>query len=58
MNHPVLKPLRPKALANRPRIFKVVKTGNKTVSPDLIKASERMKQNLAEAQDDMKVMVW
>ncbi len=58
MNLSVPKPLRPKSLVERPRSFKVVKSKNRTVSPDLIKASERMKQNLAEAQEDMKIMVW
>lgn len=58
MNRSSPKPLRPKDLKNRPRDFKVVKSKNRTVSPDLIKASERMKQNLAEVQEEMKIMVW
>lgn len=36
---------------------KIVKTGSKTVSRDLVEANKRAKQRLADSRSDMHVMV-
>lgn len=58
MKKPVLTPFAPKGQTSRPHHVSVIKTGNRTINPDLIKASERVKKSLSDPQNDTKVMSW